>query len=351
MSTKYIGNPMNAARKPDISVIIPVHRGGAKFRLCLESVQKAITLPTEIIVVADGETDGSWRMADELGVRVVRLPETGGPARARNAGARIAKGDILFFVDADVTIPPDALYQIHYAFQNDTALSAAFGSYDDAPSETNFLSQYKNLLHHYVHQTASEEASTFWGACGAIRREVFWAVGGFDETYRHPSIEDIELGYRVKEAGHRIRLLKTLQIKHLKRWGFISLLKADLFYRAFPWSRLILREGPIINDLNLKTSYRFSGVLVWVGVSSAVAAFFSIWILVAIPGLMISLLGLNWDLYRYLLSRRGLFFALRAVPCHWFYYLYSTAAFGLVLIQTRLSKIGSLFRTYTIVVK
>jgi hypothetical protein len=63
-------------------------------------------------------------------------------------------------------------------------LVALFGSYDDAPAATNFLSQYKNLLHHYMHQTAREEASTFWGACGAIRREVSLAVGGI---FRIPS--------------------------------------------------------------------------------------------------------------------------------------------------------------------
>jgi len=301
--------------------------------------------------VADGETDSSWRMAEELGIQVIRLPETGGPARARNTGARTAKGDILFFVDADVTIPPDALNQIHCAFQGDAGLAAVFGSYDDAPSEANFFSQYKNLLHHYVHQTASGKASTFWGACGAIRREVFWAVGGFDETYRHPSIEDIELGYRLKKAGHRIHLLKALQIKHLKRWELISLLKADLFYRAFPWSRLILRERPIINDLNLKMSQRLSGILIWVGVLSAGTAFYTSWALVAIPGVMLTLLVLNWDLYRYLTNKRGLLFALKAVPCHWFYYLYSTAAFGLVLAHKQLSIIGSLFRTHTMTVK
>ncbi|MFW6145568.1 MAG: glycosyltransferase family 2 protein [bacterium] len=286
---------MNTSGKPNISIIIPVHEGGTKFHLCLESVQRAICFLNEIIVVADGETDGSWRVAEELGVQVINLPQAGGPARARNTGAQAAKGDILFFVDADVTIPSDALSQIGRAFQKDSGLAALFGSYDDAPAEANFLSQYKNLFHHYVHQTASEQASTFWGACGAIRRDVFWGVGGFDESYRHPCIEDVELGYRVKKSGYSIRLLKELQVKHLKRWGFISLLKADLFYRAFPWSRLILSQRSIINDLNLKISHRLSGMLVWTCFLAILISFFMSWGPFVILGTITMLLTLNWD--------------------------------------------------------
>jgi GT2 family glycosyltransferase len=86
------------------------------------------------------------------------------------------------------------------------------------------------LLHHYVHQISKEEAATFWGACGAIRREVFLKVEGFDERYRRPAIEDIELGYRLTGAGYRVRLLKGLMVTHLKRWDLLTMLKAD-FYR------------------------------------------------------------------------------------------------------------------------
>ena len=111
--------------------------------------------------------------------------------------------------------------RIAAAFQASPNLAALFGSYDDEPFESNFLSQYKNLFHHYVHQTAKVDASTFWSGCGAIRREVFLAIGGFEENYRRPTIEDIELGYRLKKTGHRIRLLKELQVKHLKRWEIL----------------------------------------------------------------------------------------------------------------------------------
>src|SRR5215831_2536071 len=244
-----------------ISVIIPVYNGGPNFRKCLVSVKALLPSPIEVIVVGDGDTDGSSQLAQEFGVTVLRFSSPGGPARARNFGASRAKGEIVFFVDADVTLPSDAIGRVAKVFQREPDLAALFGSYDDSPGETNFLSQYRNLLHHYVHQNGREDASTFWAACGAIRREVFLAMGGFDETYVKPSIEDIELGYRLKRAGYSIRLCKSLQVKHWKRWELGSMLKADFFQRALPWTDLILRHRHCINDLNTGMSGRASVLL------------------------------------------------------------------------------------------
>ena len=168
------------ASHPLISVIIPVYNGGDDFRCCLKALTACVNRgfaaearekEVEIIVVSDGDSDGSWRLAEAFGVRLIRLPESGGPARARNMGAKSASGDILFFVDADVEVHPDTLAKVAESFEADANLAALIGSYDDAPGAPNFLSQYKNLIHHYTHQQAGLEASTFWGACGAIRRQ------------------------------------------------------------------------------------------------------------------------------------------------------------------------------------
>ncbi|MBI4523741.1 MAG: glycosyltransferase family 2 protein [Deltaproteobacteria bacterium] len=314
-----------------ISVIIPVRNGGDNFRVCLESLAEAVPAPDEIIVVADGESDGSWRFAETAGAKILRLPVSRGPAAARNLGASRAKGEILLFIDADVTVRPDIVEQVAGAFQNNPGPAALFGSYDDQPAAANFLSQYKNLLHHYVHQSAREEAWTFWGACGAIRREVFLALGGFDETYRHPSIEDIELGYRLRRAGHRIRLDKKLQVKHLKRWGVGSLLKADFFYRALPWTQLILRDRRLISDLNLTLSSRISVILTYGILGSLIAAWWWAGFLAMSAVQALALLFLNARLYRFFQRKRGVRFAMQALPWHWFYYLYSGLAFAGVL--------------------
>jgi len=310
-----------------ISVIIPVRNGGSNFRKCLSSIAEVGPSPNEIIVVADGDTDSPWRVAEEFGAKVLRIPKPQGPARARNLGAQNAQGDILFFIDADVMITPDAVRQIEAAFSDDPQLIALFGSYDEEPGEDNFLSQYKNLFHHYVHQISREEASTFWAGCGAIRRKVFLELGGFDESYRKPCIEDIELGYRLKQAGYKIRLSKKLQVKHLKHWNSIGLLKSDFFDRALPWTRLILRDRSLINDLNLRFSNRLSVILIYILLAAFIAGWWWPPFFIVFGVLVLSLFIINNPLYKFFFNKRGFWFMIGTIPWHWFYYFYSGLAF------------------------
>ncbi|MBD2578576.1 glycosyltransferase [Oscillatoria sp. FACHB-1406] len=314
---------------PAISLIVPVYNGGDNFQRCLTSIASGVSPSTEVIVVGDGDTDGSWEKAQLFGFEGIRLPESRGPATARNIGAKQAKNEILFFVDADVEIYPDTLTKIAAVFESDPQLAALIGSYDDAPGAANFLSQYKNLFHHYTHQISSEEASTFWGACGAIRRDIFLEMGGFDESYRLPCVEDIELGYRLKKAGYRIQLCKEIQVKHLKRWGIISLLRADFFYRALPWTALILRDRALSNDLNLQYSSRLSVVAIYLLSVSLIASVKYPIALCLVVLASLALLFLNVSVYQFFYHKRGLSFTLGTIFWHWLYYFYSGLAFAI----------------------
>ncbi len=323
---------------PSVSVIIPVRDGGPGFRRCLQGITEAAPASTEIIVVADGDTDGSWHVAEEFGVKVFRNDRPQGPARARNLGARAAQGEILFFLDADVLIHPDAIALVKTTFRNDPQLAAVFGSYDDEPGEGNFLSQYKNLFHHYVHQMSREEASTFWGACGAVRRKVFAELGGFNEAYQRPSIEDIELGYRMKQAGFRIRLSKQLRVKHLKRWNIRSLVRSDFFDRALPWTELILRDRSFVNDLNLRFSSRLSVALTCGFLAALVGGYWWSGCFAVAGGFALLLIILSMPVYRFFLQKRGFWFMIGTIPWHWFYFFYCGLAFAIGLVQFLLSR-------------
>ena len=68
--------------------------------------------------------------------------------------------------------------------REEPGIAAVFGSYDDEPGAPNLVSQYRNLLHHFVHQTGRTEASTFWTGCGAVRRDALrpWAASTSGRT-------------------------------------------------------------------------------------------------------------------------------------------------------------------------
>jgi GT2 family glycosyltransferase len=310
-----------------MSVVIPVYNGGKAFHRCLDSLTQWLPHGVEVIVVVDGQDADAVNTAEHFGLRVLQLPKNCGPAHARNIGATHAQGELLFFIDADVTIHPSTIPAIDLMFEHHPEIDALIGSYDDAPGASNFLSQYRNLLHHYTHQQARSEASTFWGACGVIRRSVFLAMGGFNPAYRDPCIEDIELGYRLKAAGHRICLSKYVQVKHLKRWTPKNLLKADLFYRAIPWTELIWRDRSLNNDLNLDNTNRFSIIAIY-------SLMLALGITLILPGAIgivalcaLILVILNWPVYQFFQQKRGLWFALRTIPWHWLYYGYSGLGF------------------------
>ncbi len=315
-----------------ISAIIPVYNGGENFIRCLHSLSTANPQPFEIIVVANGDDDGSALAAQEHGVKVLAMPERCGPAQARNLGAQMAVGDIFYFVDADVRVPVDVFQRISSIFTDEPELAALIGSYDDEPGAANFVSQYKNLLHHYVHQSGNIEAATFWGACGAIRKEIFLDLGGFNPVYDRPAIEDIELGYRIRKAGYQIRLLKGLQVQHLKRWTPTSLIKTDIFDRAIPWTRINLQNRVFPSELNLNWSNRISVVLIFTLFLVLIGSFWLPRLSIAAGVAAVLLVVINFAVYRFFLDKRGIFFTLCVLPWHWLYYFYSGLGFLVGLI-------------------
>lgn len=185
-------------------------------------------------------------------VAVLDAPAGAGPAAARNLGAAECEADVLVFVDSDVEVHPEALALIERRFVADPELAAIFGAYDDDPAHPALTSRYRNLLHHHVHAGAAGEAETFWAGLGAVRRERFEAVGGFDaELFPEPSIEDIELGMRLRRDGARIVLDPAIRGRHLKRWTPASMVRTDFARRGVPWARLLLRQGGDSTALNL----------------------------------------------------------------------------------------------------
>jgi hypothetical protein len=325
-----------------MSIIVPVYNNAPDLRECLSALIVASRPDAEIIVVDDASTDDTPAIAAQLGTRVLQLANNSGPAAARNYGAHHAQGDILCFVDADVVIAPGVVSCIDALFSAHPDLAAVFGSYDARPRAKGIISQYRNLLHHFVHQHGRAKASTFWAGCGAIRRSVFQEVGGFDEKrFPRPSIEDIELGHRLRQAGHRILLDKTLQGTHLKQWTLLSVIRTDIVCRAIPWSRLILESKKAPDDLNLKAGQRLSVALMGLASLCLLLAIFQLELLVPVAAALLGVIILNRELFVFFFRQQGLLFAITCIPLHLLYYLDSGLGYLWVWIGFQLKSMAT----------
>lgn len=319
----------DATPLPGVSVVIPAWNAGDDLDRCLEAVLKSDYPLLECIVVDDASTEPSTaEIARRHGVTLLTMEEQGGPGKARNRGAELARGDVLMFTDADVVLHPEAIGIAARALAADPEVGAVFGSYDDRPAHPSYLSRYRNLYHHWNHQVGSEEASTFWTGCGAMRREAFLELGGFSPEFGRPSIEDIELGYRLRAAGHRIRMLKDMQGTHLKQWTLTDMVRTDIFRRGVPWVALLKRHPDTPNDLNLNLGARLATLL---------AGVFVLFLLLLVPGFPWSLPAWPWllvplaavlgialiqrDFLKLLERRYGIGAAVAAVPLQLLFFI------------------------------
>lgn len=329
-----------------LTIVIPTVSWSGFFEPCARAaIEHSAALGeggAEVLVVFDGTGGQPPRWLTDAGVKVVETGVRQGPAHARNLGASEAAGNVLVFLDADVEIAPDALGRIRDAFAAAPDLVALFGSYDDAPACSGVVSQFRNLLHHHTHVSHPGRAASFWSGCGAMRTAAFFDVGGFDDDFRHPSVEDIELGLRVQAAGGRIVLDPTIQCKHHKSWSLRSMVMTDIFRRAVPWTRLILESRDLPVTLNLDWGNRICGAaaLFSAGLLPLGIVTRSWWPLVAVPIVLLAMAGMHLDFYRLCLRRRGMSFALAAFALHWLFYLYSTLTFATVVIGSKASSVA-----------
>lgn len=318
-----------AAPVPALSVIVPAHNAAGQLDRCLGALKasESTGASCELIVVDDGSTDTTALVAARYADVVVQLGGSpNGPAYARNRGVETSRGQILVFVDADVIVHADALPRIVAAFRDHPDVSAVFGSYDARPMDRGVVSQYRNLLHHHVHQRNAGEAETFWAGLGAMRRDAFLEAGMYDEWhYSRPQIEDIELGRRLRNSGRRILLKPEIQGTHLKRWTLGGMLRTDLESRGVPWMRLLLREGPTPTSHTLNLRPREKWCTAFVGAGMLAVAIGVVWaepfaLLAGLAALLIAL-GLNLQFIVFVGRAAGIRTGIATLGLHLLYYL------------------------------
>lgn len=293
------------------SVIVPFHRGLAELLRVLASLVASAGVE-EIIVVPNGSEEDLSALAGVPRVRTLPLPKACGPAIARNRGAATARCSVLVFVDADVVPHTDAVPRM-LQHLDDGTVAGVFGAYDRSPAHPGFFSQYRNLAHAFVHERARPEARTFWAGLGAVRADAFRQVGGFDERFTRPSIEDIELGYRLTQAGYRLRLDPRIRGTHLKPWTLRGGIVTDVRDRGVPWTQALLKFGAVANDLNISWSGRAAVALAYATIAALLgSATWSPALVVAFTAFT-GFIAVHAPLLRFFVRERGRWFAARVV--------------------------------------
>jgi hypothetical protein len=124
-------------------------------------------------------------------------------------------------------------------------------------------------------------------------------------------------------------------VKHLKRWTLSSMVWTDLRYRAFLWSRLLLAQEALPDDLNVRTAQRVSVVLSLLVIGLLPLLFFDMRWLGAIAAAAAAIVAINRDFYALLSRRGGLAFALACIPLHIVYFVCAGLGFAMALLERR----------------
>jgi glycosyltransferase involved in cell wall biosynthesis len=292
---------LDIQKPPRISVVIPVYNAERTLDDCLRTVLASDYAEIEVIVADDGSTDASRSIAAQHPVTLVELGLNQGAAAAKNRGAEAATGEILFFTDSDVLIPPDALTIVAEGLSN-PGLTGVVGLLSPDLPYNDFASQFKNLWMHYTYARLPDEVGLFYTSAASIRRSIFEAEGGFDEGYRGASVtEDMDFGQRLMTAGHRIRLDKRLQVRHLKQYRPAELLRTDLV-RSRALSKILLR-----NKLARTGRKHFASVPWFFTASVPISALMALGLLLALLGPVGAGLGLFTASYAAILALNGPF--------------------------------------------
>jgi cellulose synthase/poly-beta-1,6-N-acetylglucosamine synthase-like glycosyltransferase len=242
---------------PSVSIIIPAKNAARTIAKCLQAVlaQKSFAEPYEVIVVDDGSDDTTAAIANGYGVRVIHLEEGIGPAAARNAGAAVAKGEILVFTDADCEPESNWLVEMVKPFE-DPAVVGVRGAYRSHQSGwvPRFVQQEYAFKYMLIAGLDSIDFIDTYSA--AYRRSTFMENGGFEKAFPVPCVEDQEFSFRLARKGYRMVFAPDAIVFHLhdRNVGEYVQRKFGIGY----WKAFMLRWMPerLFQDTHTPTTQR-----------------------------------------------------------------------------------------------
>jgi len=193
----------------NISIIVPVLNEAALIRKCLVELRRAAP-DTEMIVVDGNSSDPTADYARPLCDRVLKT--TACRARQMNAGAQVARGDVLWFIHADTTVPPTATAEIERVMRDQYVVG---GFFRIRIPRSNFIYRFSDCFAHYAGLLFGLRYGDHGFFC---RREGFEKIGGFPEV---SLMEDADFFRKLRHAG-RIAVIRDRIVIDPRRYERIG---------------------------------------------------------------------------------------------------------------------------------
>jgi glycosyltransferase involved in cell wall biosynthesis len=272
----------------DVSIVVPVYNGEKTIRSCLASLQdQSFKGGMEVIVVDDGSTDKTRAIVKEFKNVKLLSQDHQGPAKARNLGAKKARGEIIVFTDSDCTADQKMVEGLVKACR-EKGVAGVQGGYRTRQEELMARFIQAEIEERYKLMKKNRFIDFIGTYCCAYRRDVFLKEGGFDEGFPLASGEDTEFSFKLSEKGHRLIFRPEAFSYHFHPTSLVKYLKTK-FFRAFYRVKLYrLHKRKMVKDsytpqglkLQVALSYAFFaglvGFIAWPSALSLAAAFASL---------------------------------------------------------------------------
>jgi glycosyltransferase involved in cell wall biosynthesis len=220
----------------DVSIVIPAYNSAPTLRPLLDAAvgETSTRWTHEVIVVDDASTDDTAALVRGYpGVRYLPQPENGGPARARNRGAREAAGDYVVFIDSDIVPAAGFLDRLMHDVTREPGIAGVSGVYAEEPLfNDGYVADYRNLQTHFWKISSPGAADdNFPVSLCVLRRSDFLEAGGLAERFRGADVEDFEFGRRMTARGARLLVSPRIVGHHHPEETFAKLMRV-LFRRS-----------------------------------------------------------------------------------------------------------------------
>ncbi len=247
---------------PAASVIVPTRGGAARLPVLLTALSRQDDQDFEVIVVIDGDTDGSEALLGQPSIMslvpaltVVAFPDNRGRSAALNAGHQAARGAVLIRCDDDLEPAVDYIARHREGHRHGPA--GVIGLYHNVLPDTPYAAVYGRHADQLHAQSALATPVDFhwrfWAGNVSITRQTWERIGGYDEDYRRYGWEDVDYGYRLHRAGIPVRIHPELTTDHhvaatttavRARRALHSGAAREKFLEKFPEARPLLEGAP-----------------------------------------------------------------------------------------------------------